>query len=109
MYAHEMSTVIVFLMTFSELLAAAIGYLKPYPELFDAVVGYGSPPYFIIHSLGNSSVGFEQNHLLPLIAAFHVIKYLALARSQFGVEWASLRYLAVAFEVVYLAVCFLNL
>lgn len=109
MYAHEMSTIIVFLMTLGQLAAVLVGYFKPFPALFDAAVIYGSPPYFIINSLGSSSVAFEQHPLFPALAAFHVIKYLAMARSQFVMERHSLHYLAVIFEILYLAICFLNL
>ena len=106
MYGHEMSTILVFVMTFGQLLAVLVGILKPSPLLFNAFVAYGSPPYFIINSLGANSVAFEANPILPLFVAFHAIKYLALARSQFIMERHSLHYLAVIFEITYLIICF---
>lgn len=104
-----MSTILVFIMTLAEMAAIVIGYFLPMPALFDAVVTYGSPPYFIINSLGGSTVAFAHNPTLPLLAGFHVVKYLAMARSQFVMERHSLHYLSIIFEIIYLAVAFNHL
>lgn len=97
-----MSTLLAFLMTLVQLLAVVVAYIKPYPELFDAVIFYGSPPAIIINIIGASSVYFESNIYFPLIALFHVIKYIALSRSQFVTEKPTLHYVAVIFEILYL-------
>jgi hypothetical protein len=104
-----MSTIIVFLLTLGELIAVAVGYFVPIPALFDALVVYGSPPYFIMNSLGRDSVAFEQHILFPLIAFFHFVKYLCLCRSQFCDSRYSLHYLAVIFETIYLVICAFHL
>lgn len=96
-------------MTLAELAVALIGIFKPSPDLFNLAIAYGSPPYFILNSLGENRVDFGGNPLLPLLAGFHAVKYLTLARSQFVSERHSLHYLAVIFEIVYLAICFYHL
>ena len=104
-----MSTILVFLITTLQLIAVAVGYVVPIAPLFDAFAVYGSPMFFIINLLGHSSVAFESNIIFPLIAMFHVIKYLCLARSQFGYERRSLHILSVIFEVIYLVICAMHL
>ena len=92
-------------MTAAQLGAVLAGYFVPLPKLFDLTVIYGSPLFFIMNLLGSNSVAFDQNPLFPLIALFHVVKYLLLCRSQFIEERYSLHYLAVIFEVLYLVIC----
>lgn len=104
-----MSTVIVFLLTLGQLVAIAIGYYMPLPELFDALAVYGSPPYFIMHLLSPESVAFDHHPLFPLIALFHIVKYLFLCRSQFVEDWHSLHYLAIILEGAYLVIAGANL
>jgi hypothetical protein len=74
------------------------------PKLFDLLVVYGSPPFLIMNALSAQSVAFETHPLFPLLALLHVIKYFCLCRSQFIVERHTLHYLAVIFEVIYLAI-----
>lgn len=104
-----MSTILVFIMTLAQLLAVILAHLAPIAVLWDALVIYGSPMFFIMNSLGEESVAFEANMLFPLLAAFHIFKYLCLARSQFGEERRSLHFLAVIFEAIYLVICGMNL
>jgi hypothetical protein len=106
-YAGRMSTLLVFLMTLGQLVAVGVGRFVPIPELYDAFVHYGSPTYFIMNLLGNDSVMFEDYPFFPMLAAFHVIKYVCLCRSQFVEARFSLHYLAVIFEIIYLVICFL--
>jgi len=100
-----MSTVIVFLMTLGQLIAVVVGYTVPIPTLFDALVNYGSPLYFIFNLISSNSVIAEEHIWFPLLAAFHVFKYMFLCRSQFIEERHSLHYMAVIFEIMYLVVC----
>lgn len=100
-----MSTILVFFMTLAQLVAVALGYLVPMPRLFDAAVVYGSPLYFIMNLISTNSVAFEAHLLLPMIALFHVIKYLLLCRSQFTEQHHTTHCLAVMFEITYLVIC----
>lgn len=99
-----MSTIFLFLMVLSQMVAVMVGYYKPLPALFDAAVVYGSPLFFIKNLLGSESVVLESNILFPLIAAFHVVKYLLLCRSQFSERYYSLHYFSVILEITYLVV-----
>ena len=98
-----MSTIIAFLLTLTQLAIAGYGYFGHSEIIFQAMVVYGSPLYFIMHLVGGSSVVFEPNIVYPLMAVGHVVKYLALFRSQAMQERLALHYSAVAMEIFYLA------
>lgn len=100
-----MSTILVFLMIVSELAAIAAGYFVPMPELFNAAMTYASPLFLIKNSLGENPMEFGNNILIPLVIAFHAIKYLLLCRSQFTETHYSLHYAALFLEIGYLVMC----
>ena len=100
-----MSTILVFLLTLIQFSAVVVSIIVPIKPLFDTLVVYGSPMFFIMNSLGKETVAFEPNIIFPLLAVFHVIKYVALARSQFGEDRRSLHIVSVIMEIMYLAVC----
>lgn len=104
-----MSTLLIFFITIAQIVAVAVSYLMPIPALFDALVVYGSPPYFIMNLLSENSVALDSYPLFPVIALYHVIKYILLCRSQFGEQQHSLHYVAVILECSYLVICGFNL
>lgn len=104
-----MVTIIVFILTLAELLAVALGYLVPFPILFEALVTYGSPVFFILNLLRENPVALGQYLLFPLTSLFHVVKYICLCISQADEDRHYLHFLAVIFELVYLAICIYHL
>lgn len=100
-----MSTILAFLMTLAELSMFAAGYYLGHEALLNFSVIQGSPLYFV-KSIISNEYHFTQHHVFPLAMAFHSIKYVALARSQFLEDYPSLNYLAIILEIVYLVLCF---
>ena len=100
-----MSAILAFIFTLAQAGAAIVGYFKPIPLLFDAAVVYGSPLALLMSAIGQNSVAHETELMFPLIALFHVVKYITLMRSRFVEEYHSFHYMALILEISYLLFC----
>ncbi|MDX2074283.1 MAG: hypothetical protein SFX19_07980 [Alphaproteobacteria bacterium] len=99
-----MSTIIVFLLTWGQLAVLLSAWYMRLPEVYQALTGYGSPPYFVLNSLGSNSVDFS-NPIMAAMLTFHIVKYVFLCRSQFITDRYSLHYMSIVGEVIYLVIC----
>ena len=98
-----MYSLIVFLFTLAEVIAAAASYALQSQVIFANVVVYGSPFYLVMHLLSGDSAILAKNPLYISFAAFHLIKYFAFFQAQLKDDGGFLRIGAVLMEALYLA------